>query len=321
MILTSLLLGAALVVTALGAPAASSTEHAPVPDATIPPASDYDWSEGAVTEFPIHSSCNHTEVHQLRKALNDAVKLAEHASQHILRFGNESEHFQRYFGASPTAEVIGWFEKVSRGDRGRVLFRCDNPDGNCDLEDYGGHWRGENATDETVICPLSYETRNDLEQLCGLGYTVSGSETNFYFASDLLHRLYHMPAIGEGIVEHYSETFADVLNLPSENPANAVRNSDSLQYFALDVYAYDVAVPGEGCYGEGPSEESSATTAEPTSSQVLSTSSAEPTSSEGYATAAPSAASSATAEAVTVSTTSSAQGACHTHSDGVVHCE
>ncbi|KAI4287933.1 MAG: hypothetical protein L6R35_002805 [Caloplaca aegaea] len=195
---------------------------------------------------------------QLRKGLADAVALADHAKAHILRWGNSSEHYRKYFGNAPSGEAIGYYEKVINGDKGNALFRCDNPDGNCDQPEWGGHWRGENATDETVICPLSYATRRPLEQLCALGYTVAESESNTYFGSDLLHRLYHMPAFGENYVEHFAEDYAGALELAETNETYTTHDSDTLQYFALDVYAYDIVVPGIGCPG-GESAPSSAT--------------------------------------------------------------
>jgi hypothetical protein len=114
---------------------------------------------------------------------------------------------------------------------------------------WAGHWRGSNASSETVICPLSYEVRRPLEAVCGLGYNVANSPTNFYWASDLLHRLYHVPKIGEGAVEHYAGEYDECLELAQTHPEESVRNSDSLQYFALEAYAFDIAVPGEGCAG------------------------------------------------------------------------
>lgn len=166
---------------------------------------------------------------------------------------------------------------------------------------WGGHWRGENATDETVICPLSYETRKPLEGMCGYGYTVASGKLNFYFAADLIHRLYHLPAIGETIVEHYADTYAECLELAKTNPADAVRNTHTLQYFALDVYAYDIALPGEGCTGRD-------------------TSASESSSASASSTPAPTS-SPTTTPAPSVSAESAAAGQeCHTHSDGIVHC-
>ncbi|KAI0476855.1 putative peptidase family-domain-containing protein [Xylaria cf. heliscus] len=209
----------------------------------------YQWDAGATTIYPIHRSCNATERALLSRGLNDAISLATHAKDHILRFGNSSEFYSKYFGTSPTAEVIGWYDKIVSADRGGIWFRCDDIDGNCSQDGWGGHWRGENATQETVICPLSYTTRMPLEGLCGYGYSVASGALNFYFGSDLVHRLYHLPKIGEGIVEHYADTYSECIELALNNPGLAARNSHTLQYFALDVYAFDIAVPEEGCTG------------------------------------------------------------------------
>jgi hypothetical protein len=86
--------------------------------------------------------------------------------------------------------------------------------------------------------------------MCGFGWTVSNGATNFYWASDLLHRLLHMPKVGEGHVEHYSSgKYPGVLELAKTNSSYSVKDSDTLQYFALEAYAHDVAVPGVGCVG------------------------------------------------------------------------
>lgn len=130
---------------------------------------------------------------------------------------------------------------------------------------WGGHWRGENATSETVICPLSYETRHPLNSMCGFGYTVASGELSFYFASDLVHRIYHLPSVGETVVEHYADSYEECLELAVSDPTMAVRNTHSLQYFALDVYAYDIALPGEGCSGSSTSTPTTGETATQTS--------------------------------------------------------
>jgi hypothetical protein len=83
-----------------------------------------------------------------------------------------------------------------------------------------------------------------------MGYEVSSGALAFYFGSDLVHRLYHVPTIGEDIVSHFADTHEECLGLAKTHPEEAVRNSHSLQYFALDVYAYDIAVPGVGCSGK-----------------------------------------------------------------------
>lgn len=117
--------------------------------------------------------------------------------------------------------------------------------------------------------------------MCGLGYNVAQSKTNTFWASDLLHRLYHMPAIGYGYIEHYIETYEDALAYAQNGTTTNTHDSDVLQYFALDVYAYDIAVPGIGCTGEAATTSASAkaavtTRAAPTSSQTASSTSAAP---------------------------------------------
>jgi hypothetical protein len=146
---------------------------------------------------------------------------------------------------------------------------CNNTDPRF-LTGWGGHWRGENATDETVICPLSYTTRLPLEALCGNGYTVANGKLATYFAADLMHRLYHTTKIGEGATEHFADSYSECLELAEEKPNDAVRNTHSLQYFALDVYAMEVALPGEGCTGVVAEEETDSHGAAPAVSSASS---------------------------------------------------
>lgn len=122
---------------------------------------------------------------------------------------------------------------------------------------WAGHWRGKNGTDETVICDLSYTSRRSLTSMCGRGYTVADSPTNTFWASDLLHRLYHMPAFGYGYIEHYIDDYDDALAYAANGTTTNTHDSDVLQYFALDAYAYDIAVPGTGCTGGTTSASSS----------------------------------------------------------------
>jgi hypothetical protein len=49
----------------------------------------------------------------------------------VLVHGNNSELFQKYFGAGPTGPVLGWYDKIATANRAGVLFRCDDPDQNC----------------------------------------------------------------------------------------------------------------------------------------------------------------------------------------------
>ncbi|KAJ5437891.1 Major allergen Asp f 2 [Penicillium daleae] len=258
------------------------------------------WNAGGVTQFPIHSSCNATQRRQIELGLAEAVDLAAHARDHILRWRNESEIYRKYFGNGPSMEAIGAFEVVVNGDKNDVLFRCDNPDGNCDLEGYAGHWRGENGTKETVICDLSYETRRSLSTMCGMGYTISGSETNTFWASDLLHRLYHLPAIGQNWVDHYADGYHEVIELATENVTLSTHDSETLQYFALEVYAHDISIPGIGCPGEQHGDKHEDETGD-----------------ANFGESQPSA---TTATSKASSTTVDVPANCHTHEGGELHC-
>jgi len=117
--------------------------------------------------------------------------------------------------------------------------------------DWAGHWRGSNATQETVICERSFSgIRWPLAALCSRGYTVVNSPTSQFFAADLLHRVFHLPRISEGIVKHFAHDYPAMMDLAKTGPEEAVINSDTLQHFAVDVYAYDIASPNQGCTGK-----------------------------------------------------------------------
>jgi hypothetical protein len=91
------------------------------------------WDAGAVNAFNIHASCNSTQRSMLQKGLDEAMTITGHARDHILRYGNSSEIYIKYFGDdAPTGEPLGWYTKLTNGNKAGVLFRCDNIDGNCD---------------------------------------------------------------------------------------------------------------------------------------------------------------------------------------------
>lgn len=76
--------------------------------ATASTSSAWTWNAGGSKSWPIHESCNATEKALLTRGLDEAATLAGHAKDHVLRFGNSSEFYQKYFGLAPTGEVIGW---------------------------------------------------------------------------------------------------------------------------------------------------------------------------------------------------------------------
>lgn len=222
--------------------------------------------------FPIHSSCNTTLHHQLSRALEETVQLAQQAKSHLLLHGLDSPFVQKYFGNYSTAAPIGWFDRVISANRGDMLFRCDDPDKNCATQDgiapspptvpphvltfpqkaWAGHWRGPNATQETVICPLSFQPgkRRHLDAVCGWGHTVSQSPLNEFWAVDLLHRILHVPRISEDVVGHFADGYVGVLELAGSEPEKVGRDSEALQLFALEVWSVEVSVPGVGCLAE-----------------------------------------------------------------------
>lgn len=146
------------------------------------------WNAGAVTQWQIHSSCNSSERYQISKGLDEAVELASHAKDHINRWGNSSDIYQKYFGGNPTVEAIGSLDVIVEGDRGGALFRCDDPDQNCaNMPDWAGHWRGDNASDQTVICPTSFEIRLPLSSVCSMGWNVRQGGRAVYWVSRVLN--------------------------------------------------------------------------------------------------------------------------------------
>jgi len=78
---------------------------------------------------------------------------------------------------------------------------------------------------------------------------VAESPLNTFWATDLMHRIFHIPRVSEGAVDHFADDYEGVLALAKSDPAKSSLDSDTLQYFAIDVYAYDVAAPGMGCSG------------------------------------------------------------------------
>jgi hypothetical protein len=110
--------------------------------------------------------------------------------------------------------------------------------------------------------------------MCAFGWTVANGATNFYWASDLLHRILHIPKMAEGTVEHFAGEYDEVLEQAKMNPAQSVRDSDTLQMFALEVYAHDIALPGEGCAGTFKASSSAAASASGSSSAAAVASSA-----------------------------------------------
>lgn len=139
----------------------------------------------------------------------------------------------------------------------------------------------------------------------------------------MVRRLYHTTPVGEETVDHHADGYNGCIELAKgENYTLAASNSASLIYFSIEVYAYDISVPGEGCLGKPVAEADdghghggavTSSTVAAASTAVSSSTSVDPT------RVVP--ATSSTSVASAASATSSASGQeCHTHADGAVHC-
>lgn len=132
-----------------------------------------------------------------------------------------------------------------------------------------------------------------------------------------MHRLFHLPSIGLGKIEHYADDHADCLNLAKNNATFAPYNTHSLQYFANHVYAVEVAQGGEACVGE---YEGAAAIA------PASSSSAAPTATAAGAASGTSSAAASCRESTCTTVHSEHRlivirlSSLDTHSDGEVHC-
>lgn len=81
--------------------------------------------------------------------------------------------------------------------------------------------------------------------------------------------MYHLPEIGQGHIDHFAEGYEGILEAAASGSPNVTRDSDGLQYFALEAYAYDIIAPGVGCPGpsgppSSPTSSSSSSAAAPT---------------------------------------------------------
>ena len=142
-------------------------------------------------DVPIHSSCNATQAAQIQAGLDDMKELAQVTIDHVLRNGRD-ELFTTYFGATgDTSPVIGILTQILSANKQGMVIRCDDPDEKCSQPGWNGYWRTEPEFQaETNICEASFFTRRRLAQVCGLGWTVAGSNSNLFWGADFLHRLW-----------------------------------------------------------------------------------------------------------------------------------
>lgn len=93
-----------------------------------------------------------------------------------------------YFGDKPEAfpNVVGVLDAVLHSNKDGVLFRCDDIDKNCHQDGWRGHWRGNNATAETVICDASYKDRVFNAAFCLNGFQLATTAPSTYWSIDIL---------------------------------------------------------------------------------------------------------------------------------------
>lgn len=143
-----------------------------------------------------------------------------------------------------------------------------------------------------------------------MGYNVREYARTLFWAGDLMHRLYHVPAFGQGYIDHYAEGYEEIIEAAKANSPNSTHDSDGLTYFALEAYAHDIINPGAGC--PGPAGDLPSTSSSAASSSATSTAAATATTTGATSTQ------SSSAEAATA--TSAVPENCHTHANGDVHC-
>ncbi|KAK4057023.1 Prenylated Rab acceptor protein 1 [Microbotryomycetes sp. JL221] len=265
------------------------------------------------TQVQIHESCNPAQTNFLRNGLNDMVTLAKHAHDRIMRYGENDDLYKLYFGGNASsAAASGFYANIVWGNKPGVLLRCDNPDGNCEQTTaagpWAGHWRGDNATLETVICPPTYSVRYQLSSLCWDGHEIGNGIASQWLATDLMHRMTHIPSIHYDHVHHFADSYPDVLALAASNSTDTVYNQNSFQFYAIDAYARDVAYPPNGCVAKNATESTTDSGHSHGSSSHSASSTILPSSTVN------------TIESQVASKTAAASSPCHTHEDGVVHC-
>ncbi|TKA57480.1 hypothetical protein B0A53_00711 [Rhodotorula sp. CCFEE 5036] len=271
------------------------------------------------TQVEIHESCDAGQAHFIRAGLDDMNMLAKHAYDRILKYGETDELYVKYFGNASSATAAGFYAQLLYGNKPGVLFRCDNPDGNCNESTaegpWAGHHRGKNATEQTVICPPTYTRRKQLSTLCWDGVAIGSEPPSRLLATDFMHRLIHVPSITYDHIHHAADSLGGVLELATHNDPTTVANQNTYLFYSLDAYAYDVVWPGKSCMLENPPNEDvdgHDSHSAPASASATSAATATATSTHDHDH-------DHAAEQTATATTSAAES-CHTHGDGEVHC-
>lgn len=139
-------------------------------------------------DVEIHSSCNTTQRRMLERAFDDFGEITQFARDYVQTNGAKDPVFGLYFGKEPEAypAVIGAYQALLSSNKKGVVFRCDDVDGNCHQDGWRGHWRGDNATQETVICDASYTDRRFNTEFCMYGFQLINDDPSVYWSIDLM---------------------------------------------------------------------------------------------------------------------------------------
>lgn len=139
-------------------------------------------------DVELHSSCNATQQRMLKQALGEMNEVTSFAIEYLEHNGAQDQVFTTYFGTEPEAypTVIGAYKALLSANKKGVLIRCDDPDGNCHQDGWRGHYRGENATTETVICDSSYTDRLFNSAFCMFGFQLAKDKPSTYWSIDLM---------------------------------------------------------------------------------------------------------------------------------------
>ncbi|WRT64462.1 uncharacterized protein IL334_001394 [Kwoniella shivajii] len=211
------------------------------------------WSAGASNTFSVWgNSCNTTQLELIGEGLAQTFKLVEHGRDHLRRYGNDS-YFQRWFGKTNDPNTLqGLFDRIVSGDKGNVSFTCDDIDNTCNGK-YGiipGYF-SSSTPELTVVCPTYYLSKFPMDELCTRGNTITSQGSESTDGSWFLHRLLHLPIASGGLLKDVVDSAHDAVELAKGvNATQSIHNIHSIQYYALDVYASDILLPGEGCLGD-----------------------------------------------------------------------
>lgn len=205
------------------------------------------WNPDFQKDFTINNTCNASESSVLSSALHQAIEVSEHARQHLLRYGNSSDIFKKYFGHNPPFIPLGVYDFLSNGNKGNFTFGCQDFEKKCNSTTSGFYVYKKS---QIVVCSNAYKNRLRSNEICSSGYTIAGDSPSDTWAGYILEQLLDIENNGDTGLGNYEKSYNGVIELPKKNQTErAVKNKNSLIYFALEAWAHDIAVPGVGCPG------------------------------------------------------------------------